>query len=163
MENERIDWYRMEIDRETFRELTQRSDGHGLLQAGSQLALFVATSFAAWYAWHQLHWALFLVILFVHGTFAQFLGIGAACHELSHGTPFKSKGLNRIFYFLFSFISWNNPVWFRLSHKHHHQFTLHEPLDLEVVLPVTRTPWLNLKAILINPTQDWMSIKRSQP
>ena len=137
MADERIDWYRTEIDRDTFRELTRRSNARGLTQCLLQLGVAALTGMAAFYAWHHWHWALFLVVLFVHGSLMQFLGVAGGCHELSHGTPFKTKGLNRFFYFLFSFISWNNPVWFRLSHKHHHQFTLHEPLDLEVVLPET--------------------------
>jgi fatty acid desaturase len=160
MSEERFDWYRTRIDRDTLRELTERSDGPGLAQALSHLALFAATSCGAWYAWTHLHWAWFALALFVHGTFAQFLGIGAACHELSHGTPFKSKRLALFFYNIFSFISWNNPVWFRVSHFEHHKYTLHAPHDGEVVLPMIRSTWNVVCAIFVNPTQSWMSLKR---
>jgi fatty acid desaturase len=41
-----------------------------------------------------------------------------------------------VFVRVFSFIGWNNFEHFHASHMRHHQYTLHPPDDLEVVLPI---------------------------
>ena len=44
------------------------------------------------------------------------------------------------FYRLFSFLTWNNYLHFRVSHMLHHQFTVHRGLDKEVILtPISFT------------------------
>ena len=44
--------------------------------------------------------------------------------------------LNELFLYLFCFLTWNNPVYFRASHARHHRGTLHAVLDGEVRAPV---------------------------
>ncbi|NQU38842.1 MAG: fatty acid desaturase [Lentisphaerae bacterium] len=155
MSGERIDWYRTEMDRDTFRELTRRSDARGLVQCLLQLAWVGVTGFAAYYAWHHWHWGAFLLVLFIHGSMMQFLGVTAACHELSHGTPFRSRALGLFFYNLFSFISWNNPTWFRISHFEHHKYTTYALLDQEVELPASFRARDFLKSFLMAPAFWW--------
>lgn len=132
---ERIKWYRVQADKQEMKKLMARSDLHGLLQAGSQLLIVTLTGWLCFFTFHNLSWPLVLMAFFIHGTFYAFLSPAAACHELSHGTPFKTKALNEFFYNLFSFLTWNNPVWFRISHTEHHQNTLHDVVDQEVILP----------------------------
>ena len=70
----------------------------------------------------------------------------AAVHELSHGTPFKTKWLNEFFYRIFCFFTWNNYLHFRVSHMKHHQFTVHRGFDREVILepiPFTAVDFLS--------------------
>ena len=55
-------------------------------------------------------------------------------HELCHQTVFKSKILNKIFLYIFSFLGWYNPILFWASHQEHHKYTLHPPDDLEVLM-----------------------------
>ena len=71
--------------------------------------------------------------LFLHGTVYVFLL--NATHELSHGSVFRTRFLNRFFLRLFCFFGWRNHVLFWASHAEHHKYTLHPPDDLEVVLP----------------------------
>lgn len=59
-----------------------------------------------------------------------------AVHELTHGTVFETKWMNTFFGRLFAFLGWINPEWFQASHARHHRYTLHQPDDLEVVLPM---------------------------
>lgn len=138
----KINWYRCKVDREVMRQLTKTSDLRGLCQVIPQLALFVVTGTLAYMAFLMIHpgnwaWAvpLLLVALFVHGTFSAFLGLGGPVHELCHKTPFRSKRLNEFFLKLYSFISWSDYVGFRPSHVKHHQVTVHDDHDGEVVLP----------------------------
>ncbi|VGO14182.1 hypothetical protein PDESU_02741 [Pontiella desulfatans] len=147
---ERIKWYRIEADKQAMKTLQERSDAKGLLQAGSQLLAVVATGGLCFWAFHHLAWPWIVVAFFLHGTLFAFLSPAAACHELSHGTPFKTKALNEFFYHLFSFLTWNNPVWFRISHTEHHQNTLHDAVDQEVVLPARFGAMEWIKAFTFN-------------
>lgn len=142
MSEERIAWERVGLDKEELSRLNGRSDFRGFLQCISLLAVVTVTGSFIWWSWVYNRWFL-LPALFFHGTVIGFFSPAAAVHELSHGTPFKSRFWNEFFIRIFSFISWTNYVHFRASHQRHHRFTVHDVLDQEVVLPRTVT-WLNL-------------------
>jgi fatty acid desaturase len=133
----KVNWYRVRIDKETLRGLTQRSDWKGLLQTVGFLVLLILSGAAAFYAWRHLSVPVFCVVLFLHGTFFAFTN--NAFHELVHGTVFRSKYLNAIFLRIFSFLAWKSHVAFYASHMRHHSYTLHPPDDSEVVLPLHLT------------------------
>lgn len=148
-EKTRINWYKTPIRREVLARLNQRSDWKGLGQALGHLGLLVLTGSAAWYAAERQAWLALLPILYFHGMCFGFLG--AAFHELSHQTVFKTKALNTFFLHLVSWLSWSNPVWYWASHQEHHKYTLHPPDDLEVVLPYELTLKSFLRNVLVNP------------
>lgn len=163
-----INWYRTKVDRTVMRPLMQRSDWQGLGQSLGHLGLFALTGTLAYLAFLQVHaatwtWSvpLLLVALFAHGTVGSFLG-GTACHELSHGTPFKSPRLNAFFLHVFAFLSYWDHVWFEPSHIKHHEATVHREYDGEVVLPQRLllrdwNLWLGLFAW--NPLSTWLLYK----
>jgi fatty acid desaturase len=144
-----IAWYRSPVKREVLDELNQRSDWEGLLQTLGHLGLLMLTGVAAIYASRNLSLPVLLLILFLHGTFYAFLLNGF--HELCHKSVFKTRILNTIFLYIFSFIGMLNPVMFWASHQEHHKYTLHPPDDLEVVLPVNMTLANFLKSAVVNP------------
>jgi len=160
----KINWYRSKVDKQLMSDLMQTSDLQGFRQALGHLGLFAATGTLSYLAYLNINaknwlWAipLLLVALFLHGTFAGFIG-GTACHELSHKTPFKTKSWNEFFLKIFSFMSWWDHVWFRPSHIKHHQVTVHHDYDGEVVLPQRLSFkdwkfWLGLFAW--NPLTTW--------
>ncbi len=131
----KVQWYRSKMPPARFRELSRRSDRKGWVQAGGHLGLFCVTGAAAYLAWAQGLWITFCLALFAHGTVASFFR-GTAVHELGHGTVFKTRWLNSFFLYLFSLISWWNPLDYAASHTYHHRYTLHPEGDREVLLPV---------------------------
>ena len=141
---ERINWYRTPIEKPLMKKLLKRSDAMGLLQCLSMILLSVATGGLAYYSFHHWAWPVTLLAVYFHGMCYFFHGAHAAIHDLSHGTPFKSKGLNAFFFAFFGFISWTNIVRYRTSHMQHHQLTVYAGRDLEVQLPwqVSRWEWL---------------------
>jgi fatty acid desaturase len=141
--NKKIDWYRTPIDKDQLRQLTVRSDIRGLLQAGSFLLIYTATVYFSYLFFVRQLWLAMAAVCYLHCMFHGFVGMEAAVHELSHWTPFKTKWLNDIFYYLFCFLTWNNSVHFRVSHMKHHQFTLHKGLDKEVVLEPISLNWVD--------------------
>lgn len=150
MENT-IKWYRVPVDRTLLSELTAASDARGFLQAGGLLLIYLATLSLTVYLFLQRLWIPMVVAGYVHCMIHSFLGMEAAVHELSHGTPFKTKWISRFFYRLFCFLTWNNPVHFHHSHMKHHQWTLHRGLDKEVVLaPIAFNAWTYLQWFTFN-------------
>jgi len=133
--NLRVNWYRCPIDPAKLRALSKRSDLKGGLQAGGHLALFTVSGVAVYYFWALEIWLGLALALFAHGTIASFFS-GVAPHELGHGTVFKTKILNRIFLYLFSFFSWWDPFDYACSHTYHHRYTQFPEGDRENILPI---------------------------
>ena len=143
--NFRVDWYRSPIAAETLRTLTRRSELQGLVQACGPLALFACTGLATTYFFGRQLWLGFALAFFAHGTVGSFFA-GIAGHELSHGTVFKTKWLNRFFLYVYGPLGWFNHHDYAFSHTYHHVYTLHPRGDREVVLP--RTPSLSPSYLL---------------
>ena len=153
----RVNWYRSPINPKTLRQLMQRSNSKGLLLSAGNLILFTATASLTFYFYNQHFFLAFVLSLFFHCTCSCFLS--SACHELVHGTVFKSKFLNRLFLIPYSLLSWFNPPDYSLSHAYHHRYTLHPKGDREIVLPDRPTfHWFYLTQLLtINITGGPMS------
>ena len=157
----KINWYRSKVDKQLMKELMQTSDAKALCHVLLQLGLFALTGAITYMAFLNIHggnwfWALplMLVALFVHCTFASFIGIAVPQHELCHKTPFRTKAVNEFFLHLYGFIGWVDFIGFRISHVKHHQVTVHDDLDGEVVLPsvidIRCIRWL-LELLTVNP------------
>ena len=143
--NLRISWYRCPLDRERLKVHLERSNLHGFFQAGGHLLLWLCTGTATFLAWDAGRWGYMLVFLFLHGTVGTFTR-GVACHELGHGTVFRTKPLNAFFLRLYAIISSWNFHDYAMSHTYHHRYTLWPVGDREVVLP--RHPSLRILYLL---------------
>ena len=136
-----IDWYRTNVSRDVLRRMTSRSDGKALAQATAFLLIYAGTTSLALHFFLVNAWIPMVVAAYVHSVFTGFVGMGAAVHELSHGTAFKTKWLNEFFYRLFCFLTWNNPHHFRESHKRHHLLTGYKDVDKEILPEPIPIPW----------------------
>lgn len=150
-----INWYRSPLTKEELHSLTKRSNLHGLLQIITQLLLTFALGAVAYYVFYHYAWYIFMPVFFIYATVYSFLGLSGAGHELSHGTVFKSRSINEFFVLLISLLSWTNMHFFRTSHTKHHQLTLHNGLDLEVVQPLKYQPFDWVKMFTFN----WSGLK----
>ncbi len=144
-----IDWYWVPIEREILTALSRKSDLLGAAQTLGFLMVLTATGATACYSWEHLPWYITIGLLFLHGTCWAFISNGF--HELNHGTVFATRSYNRVFLYLFSFLSWNSPVLFWASHTEHHKFTLYPDDDLEVSPHVRPTLREYLMIAFINP------------
>lgn len=140
----RISWYHSPIDKTVLRELATRQNLRPLIHMLGHLLLVAATGAATYLTALYLPWPVLIPMIIIHGTGYTFLGAGGAGHELSHRTVFKSKWLNEVFMVLTAFMSYFTFIGFRRSHKRHHQLTVHEGEDMEVILPMNYKPinWL---------------------
>ena len=147
----KVTWYRAPVEPGRLKDLTRRSDLRGALQTGGFVLLLVVTAAVSWYCFDHGIWAGFAVALFAHGTIYSFIS-GLACHELAHGTVFKTKWPNSFFVRFLSLVSWFNFHDYRMSHTYHHLYTLHPRGDREVVLPNTPSlhPLFILQLLTLN-------------
>ena len=144
-----VHWYRTPLPAAVLKELHERSDFWGGLQSVSHLAVLVATGGLALYSGG--HWPIWITVLavFAYGTVANFAA--NAVHELGHGTVFRTRWLNELFVRIYAFFGWQNFYFFGVSHVRHHQYTLHPPDDLEVVLPQKFTLGFFLRQLFFVP------------
>ena len=130
----RIKWYRSPIEKPTLWRLMERSNRRGFQQSLGHLGLIVGLAAVVAVAFESGWWIAFGVSLWLLGTVSAFVP-GLACHELVHGTVFRTNRLNRIFLRLFSLFGWFNYNEYRMSHTFHHRYTLFPDGDREVLLP----------------------------
>jgi len=130
----KVQWYRCHLEPTKFAELMKRSDAQAFLQAGGHLLLFTCSGFLVYlcFLWHW--WCAMLGALFLHGTIGSCFLFG--CHELGHGTVFKTRWLNRFFLYVFSTLSWWDPFDYAMSHTYHHRYTQFQNADRENVFPL---------------------------
>jgi fatty acid desaturase len=151
-----VNWYWPPIDRELLGQLSRKSDLRGFCQTLGFLAVLALTGSIAYFSGAHWPWYATAVLLLLHGTCWAFLSNGF--HELSHGTVFATRWLNRAFLGLFSILSWNNPILFWASHTEHHKYTLHTAGDLEIDLEARPTLRGFLLSAVINPLGLYRSL-----
>lgn len=132
--NQHVIWYRTKLDRATMDRLNAKSDVKGFIQTLGHLGLWMLLGGLALYGVGRWPWWLVAMLVFLYGMMASFAP--NAIHEFVHKSVFKTQIFNRFFVGIYSFLNWNNHEHFYRSHVRHHQFTLHPPDDLEVVLPL---------------------------
>ena len=129
----RVKWYRSHMDKLDLQKLHERSDIKGYIQTLGHLGLWTCMGALTAVLFVQEQWTWFFIALWFHGSFGSMLG--AANHELGHGTVFKTQSLNLFFLRLTSLLTWWNYHEYSMSHTFHHRNTLHTEADREVQLP----------------------------
>lgn len=131
----RVKFYRSPVTREELAQLNKRSDFLGFVQTLGFLAVLAIAAGTAIYS--SIHWPWYVTVLlvFVNSHFWHFLVNGF--HELVHDSVFRTRWLNRLFLYIYTFLAWHNHHHFWASHTEHHKYTLYSPDDMEVVFPQT--------------------------
>jgi fatty acid desaturase len=123
-------WFTPAVDRKLLKQLMKRSDMPALRDHGLWVGLLIASgalAFAAWGSW----WA--LPAFLVYGVL--YSASDHRAHELSHGTPFKTRWLNEAFFRLASFMTLHEGHYWRWSHTRHHTHTIIVGRDPEIAVP----------------------------
>jgi len=120
-------WWSPDIPRRELKAMMKRSDLPGLLHFGLWFVLLGITGYLAVLSWGT-WWAIPAFLVF--GTI--YSSADARWHECGHGTPFKTRWLNEIFYHLSSFMTVREAFLWRWSHARHHTHTIIVGLDPEI-------------------------------
>jgi fatty acid desaturase len=123
-------WFTPAIDRKLLKQLMKRSDSTSLWNYGIWLALLVASGVGGYLTWGTV-WAVpcFLAYGVLYSTSDH------RAHELSHGTPFKTRWLNDLMYQVAGFMTLHEGYYWRWSHARHHTHTIIVGLDPEIAFP----------------------------
>jgi len=120
-------WWHPALERKELKALMQRSDGPAIRHFALWIVLLVASGYAAIRSW-KTRWAIPAFLAF--GTI--YSSSDARWHECGHGTPFRTRWLNEIFYQISSFMTLREAVLWRWSHARHHTHTYVVGLDPEI-------------------------------
>ena len=121
-------WFRANIDRKILKNLSKRSDYEGWKHIIIFSLSLTVLGLLCLYSWQTI-WFLpaYLAYSMMWG------GADAIWHECGHGTAFKTRKLNNIFYKIASFMNNFEPVRWKWSHSLHHSYTASiDPHDYEV-------------------------------
>jgi MocE subfamily Rieske [2Fe-2S] domain protein len=120
-------WWHPDIPRKELKALMQRRDGPALFHFGLWIALLIASGYLAYLSWGT-WWA--VPAFLIYGTI--YSSSDARWHECGHGTPFKTRWLNEVFYHISSFMTLREAYLWRWSHARHHTHTYLVGLDPEI-------------------------------
>ncbi len=123
-------WWSPVIPRATRKQLMRRSDGPAWWNFAPWLLLLGASGLIAGLTWGS-WWA--VPAFFVYGTI--YSSSDARWHECGHGTPFRTRWLNKFFYHLCSFMTLREAYLWRWSHSRHHTHTIMVGRDPEIEIP----------------------------
>ncbi|MCB8877708.1 fatty acid desaturase [Acidisoma silvae] len=129
-------WYACPVSRKQLKELMRRSDGPALRFFALWLALLAVAGMTAFFAWGT-WWA--IPTFFIYGTL--YAVADHRHHELSHGTGFRTRWINEMFYHLCAFITLREGFYYRWSHSRHHTHTLLVGKDPEIAAPRPPNVW----------------------
>jgi fatty acid desaturase len=124
------EWFSCRIERSELKRLIKRSDWPALWHFGLWFALLAGAGVTAF---------LTLGTVWCIPAFAAYGILYSAAdhrhHELSHGTPFKTRWLNDLLYHLCAFMTLREGFYYRWSHSRHHTHTIIVGRDPEIAAP----------------------------
>jgi len=123
-------WYRVQLERQTLKDLRRRTNVHGLFYFGSYLVLTVMfgtlTVADVLPVWARVICFLLFANVFCFGE--------AILHETHHRTPFRSSWLNEAVHYFVGVMMLKEPLRDRWVHAAHHTYTSYPGLDPEIFL-----------------------------
>jgi fatty acid desaturase len=136
------EWYHTEVSRSDMKELMKRSDGPAIRDMTIWSALIIVSAAGGIYYWGT-WWCLpfFFVYGVLYGSSSD-----SRWHECGHGSAFKTRWMNDVFYEIASFMVMRNSTAWKWSHARHHTDTVIVGRDAEIA--VMRPPDL-LKVLLL--------------
>lgn len=120
-------WYTPDVPKKRMKELMRRSDGPSLRHFAIWGVLLLASAGGAigtWGSWGCVPFFLAYGVLWTMSTHHA--------HDLSHGTPFRTRRLGEFLYHINAFMALHEAEYWRWSHARHHSETLVTGRDPEI-------------------------------
>ena len=122
-------WFSATVDRKKMKQLMKRDDAPSIRHFAIWGVLLIAAGAGAVMTWGS-WWC--VPFFMVYGVLYSMSDHHA--HELSHGTPFKTRWVNEWLYHLNGFMTLHESNYWRWSHTRHHTDTLQVGLDPEIAV-----------------------------
>jgi Na+-transporting NADH:ubiquinone oxidoreductase subunit F len=126
-------WYTSPVPKDRMRELLQRRDGPALRDTVLWFAFILGSGWAGYELWQAGSWWA-VVPFMIYGVLYASTS-DSRWHESSHGTAFKTDGLNNVLYEIASFMVMRESTVWRWSHTRHHSDTIIVGRDPEIAVP----------------------------
>lgn len=123
-------WYRVQLDRNSFKNLQRRTNRHGLVFFGCYLLGLAVFGFFTVSGVLPV-WARVVSFLLYATVFAFSEPI---LHETHHRTPFSSTWLNESVHYVAGVLTFKEPIRDRWLHAAHHTYTSYPDIDPEIFL-----------------------------
>lgn len=123
------EWFSAGVDRKKMKQLMKREDSPSLRHFGIWLALLFSAGAGAVLTWGTWWCVPFFLVYGVMYSMSD-----PHAHELSHGTPFKTRWINEALYHLNAFMTLHEGYYWRWSHTRHHTDTLLVGRDPEIAV-----------------------------
>lgn len=120
-------WWSPDIPRQQLKDLMERRDAPAFWDFGLWIALLIGSGYLALLSWGT-WWA--IPAFLIYGTI--YSSSDARWHECGHGTPFRTRMFNEIFYHISSFMTIREGHLWRWSHARHHTDTYIVGRDPEI-------------------------------
>ena len=124
-------WVRIKVEPAELRELMRRQDARPLRDFALYFLLLAGLACLTVALWG--HWSA-AIALFAYSTLYS-TGAQSREHETGHGTAFRTKWLNRLFFEITSFMAVRETFLRTHSHDAHHKHTIIVERDPEIVTP----------------------------
>lgn len=120
------------LDKKQREFLREKNNARAWIDISLRILFLLVTGSFSFYFLDRGYYILGVFFLVPYCIGFTFLGTAGISHELFHLSVFNSKKTNRLFYVLFSFLTWNNYGFFDVTHWRHHKHTLtpEDPKDL---------------------------------
>ena len=124
-------WVRIKVEPAELKELMRRQDARPIRDFALYFLLLAGLACLTVALWG--HWSA-AIALFAYGTLYS-TGAQSREHETGHGTTFRTKWLNRLFFEITSFMAVRETFLRTHSHDAHHKHTIIVERDPEIVTP----------------------------
>ena len=122
-------WFSATVPRRQMKSLMRRTNREAAIHFGIWGALLIGSGTGAVLTWGSWWTVPFLLVYGVMYSMSDH-----QAHETSHGTPFRTRWLNDVLYWLNGFMTLHEPYYWRWSHTRHHTDTLHVGRDPEIAV-----------------------------
>ncbi len=122
-------WFSATVPRSHMKSLMKRTNREAAIHTAIWGVLLIGSGVGAVLTWGT-WWT--VPFLFFYGVMYSMSDHQA--HEFSHGTPFRTRWLNDVFYWINGFMTLHETYYWRWSHTRHHTETLHVGRDPEIAV-----------------------------
>ncbi len=123
---EKLNWYKPEIETALLKEISRKSDRQGLIRFGGYFFVLFLCGYFAFLSFGTIY---AIPSFLLYGVVFGFLN--APHHELMHKSVFRSSWLNKTGFWITGLLLGHEQIYNHYSHLQHHNHTMNEGQDIE--------------------------------
>lgn len=114
------------IDKNIVKNLNKKDDTKAGIHLMIRLIYHITLIYFSYLFFSKENYIVSLLFAIPHWMVYSFSGYAGFSHELFHNSVFSNSKLNKVLYYIFMVLNWENYNYFKLTHWMHHKITLDE-------------------------------------